>query len=273
MQSPSFHRSVPSTSLWQRSVSGQLLIGCEVPTRAFILNSYWIRGPHRAKQIWSFLGIRGTRNPLPWMALPFATSPQFPLPFSLHFIHPQPGSVRINMLLEKQQVFSALPPMCLVSGPTQQGDFRSRGSWLGCLCAHFLGTSSWTPSWIPSLSFLPGPGASPLLPTNVSSLHCVSSLEAQSRDQCPFCFWIYTVSTWATLSQSWKNWTDVPVAPNQSQPQPCLVLLLSLYWVVLSPCHWGILWLFICFASCCLDHLFSPLIVLSLTFLGDAVFF
>lgn len=48
-------------------MSGQLLIGCEVPTRAFIWNSYWIRGPHRAKQICSFLGIRGTRNPLQWM--------------------------------------------------------------------------------------------------------------------------------------------------------------------------------------------------------------
>lgn len=48
-------------------MSGQLLTGCEVPTRGFIWNSYWIRGPHRAKQICSFLGIRGTRNPLQWM--------------------------------------------------------------------------------------------------------------------------------------------------------------------------------------------------------------
>lgn len=61
----------------------------------------------------------------------------------------------------------------------------------------------------------------------------------ENRDQHPFCFWIYTASTWATLSKSWKNWTDVPIAPNQSQPQPCLILLLSLYWVILSPLPLG----------------------------------
>ena len=173
------------------------------------------------------------------------------------------------MLLKKQQGFSALLPICLVLGPTQQGYFRSRGSWLGCLCTHFLGTSS----WIPSLSFLPGPAASPLLPTNASSLHCVPGLGASwEQGPVPFLF-LDLHCQHLGYYKSWKNWADVPVAPNQAQPQPRLVLLLSLYWVVLAPCHWGILWLFICLASCCLDHLFPPLIVLSVTFLEDAVFF
>lgn len=100
-------------------------------------------------------------------------------------------------------------------------------------------------SWAHPPGYLPSPsslGRVPLLCFPLMS-HPYTVFPAweplENRDQCPFCFWNYTASTWATLSKSWKNWTDVPIAPNQSQPQPCLVLLLSLYWVVLSPLPLG----------------------------------
>lgn len=98
-----------------------------------------------------------------------------------------------------------------------------------------------------------------------------------SPEQAPCVFLVFGSTkpgTWATLNKGLKNCTDVLIAPNQSQPQPhppCPVTFL--YWVVSTSCHWGILWLFTCFASCCLDHLFPSLIVLSVTFLENAVLF
>ena len=137
---------------------------------------------------------------------------------------------------------------------------------LGCLWSTpFPDTSSWTPS--PTIRCLL------LMPHPYSVLWSVPSLGTyQEQGTCAFLISGTTKPIpWATLNKSLENWADIPIAPNQCQPgPPCLSL--SLYWVVLSSCHWGILWLFICFASCCPGHLFPPLIVLSVTFLGDAMF-
>lgn len=86
------------------------------------------------------------------------------------------------------------------------------------------------------LSFLPWAGCLLCFPLMSHPwLHCVPRLGASWRTGPVPSGLDYTASTWATLSKSWKNWIDVPIAPNQSQPQACLILLLSLVLSCLIP--------------------------------------